>query len=475
MKTFLKYTLYLLLLAFVACSSEDDATPTGSNGQAQPGDALELTVSATDFVTDGAPDTRATDSSTTTTFEDDDRVGVIVLDGTGELLYNNIPYEYNSNSNQWMFDSDNDEGKDGCYYDPEARTYIVYYPYSPAADGVRNIDKLKSIFPPKTNQSTKQDYRASDLMVWSSSSITPPVMELNAKLTHAYASVFLTPTVGEYVLEDKTSYNGCYKPKLSDISDVNLTIENAVYVPYQTADGSIRCIFPAGITSCAIRSFYTLGGKTYGNTINISDEVVANTCYACAPKIENVIYSLENARVGDFYCKNSDNEGYLIPGDVLNLSDNQKTACIGIVYCVDNSFITSNSTNKAANGFTHGLVVALKDASSSSTWYEAPDFISQYGQAESVPNNCSSWYFPNLDEMKYICWGSSSVQSSNGKDILNTQFNKLGENATIFVDTKYWSGTRGQSSGAYYLQFASCSTGWELQGSGYRIRSSLAF
>lgn len=468
MKTFLKYTLYLLLLAFVACSSEEDATPTGSNGQAQPGDALELTVSATDFVTDGAPDTRATDSGTTTTFEDDDRVGVIVLDGTGELLYNNIPYEYNSNSNQWMFDSDNDEGKDGCYYDSEARTYIVYYPYSPAADDVCDVDDLKAIYSPKVNQSTKEDYRASDLMLWSDTPNTPQ-KSLAVDLKHAYTSVSISPTA-KYLLDDGKDTE-CFTSSLK-ISDVNFTINNEVYVPYQATDGSLRCILPAGFTTGDIRCFYTVGSKVYSNKISISS-ITTNNCYTSTLEI-NHIYSLADARVGDFYCINSNKNGYLIPGDAASFINEQKTVCVGVVYCVDNSFITENSTNKSIGGFTHGLVVALMDANVSDYW-GAVSSVSGYKDIVSAPTNSSDWYLPNYDELKYICRGSNyTVSSINGKNTLNGQFVKLGDKATSFGNYDYWANRIINSNGCY-VDFENGFASWTYKGDRKRIRSCLAF
>ena len=360
MNQLLKYTLLLFLVTFAACSSEDDAAPTVPNGQPQPGDALELTVSTVHFVTDGAPDTRATDNDEKTTFKDGDRVGIIILDENSHPIYDNIPYVYKSG--KWTFDSGNDEGKGGCYYDSKAVTYIVYYPYSRAADKVTSLDDLKTKLAPKFNQSDIEDYRSSDLMVCSPSPLTSSKKELDAVLKHAFASVSLTPTA--YTLEDGNSTKGNAK-----VSDVSLTIGDNVYVPYQTTDGSLRCIVPAGINSSSgIRCFYTFSGKTYGNTINI--EGAANTHYTSAPEITNDTYTLANAKVGDFYCKDSNKKGYLIPSDVI-LTDEQKNACIGIVYCTDLDRIGKAAKDELKkNGVTspHGLVMALTNASNACRW-----------------------------------------------------------------------------------------------------------
>ena len=75
-------------------------------------------------------------------------------------------------------------------------------------------------------------------------------------------------------------------------------------------------------------------------------------------------------QVGDFYCKNASNEGYLIPADA-SLSDAQQKACIGIVFSTDVSRIGTKATELlSSKGVTtpHGLVMALTDASSGCQW-----------------------------------------------------------------------------------------------------------
>lgn len=363
MNTLSKYVLLLLVSVLAACCSDDDAAATFTPGTPQPGDPLAVTITASDFVTDGDPDTRATDSGPVTTFEDGDRVGIIILDKDKQPLYNNIPYKYVSSSQTWEFDNGNGEGKKICYYDSKAHTYIVYYPYSAKADDCKSESDLKAIFKPQTDQSRKEDYRASDLMVKTTTSVTP-LKSLTAKLEHVYASISLVPTAenAKYVLEGDVAYTGNYKPNNADISNVNLTVGDDIYFLHQAADGTWRCILPAGTgASEPVRCFYTIGSKTYGNAIGIGGGTVANTRYTSSPDIDVVTYSLGNARVGDFYCKNSKNEGYLIPGDAT-LTEEQKTACIGIVFWLGDATAKDLTLKNDYQDCTHGLVVALKDA-----------------------------------------------------------------------------------------------------------------
>ena len=238
-----------------------------------------------------------------------------------------------------------------------------------------NVDDLKAKFAPKFNQSDIKDYRSSDLMVWSRSNshLASSVTTLDAELKHAFASIYLTPTA--YRLDDgkDTKCNIM-------VSDVSLTIGDNVYVPNQTTDGSLRCIVPANINPSGIRCFYTFSGTTYGNTINIQDAVTSNTCYTSAPEIINKIYRLTDAKVGDFYCKNSDNKGYLIPGDVA-LTDEQKKACLGIVMKVGKDDTNpwkddcdyKYKDSAISMGKIHGYVLALHDANDGNGCHWGPN------------------------------------------------------------------------------------------------------
>lgn len=510
MNKLLKYPLFLFISAFAACSSEDDIVPPVPAVQPQSGDVLELTVSAGDFVTDGAPDTRATDNDKTTTFESSDRVGVIILNEDGQPIYNNIPYKYDSN--KWVFDSDNGEGKDMCYYDSKARTYIVYYPYHKDADGCKSENDLKAKFVPQSDQSTKENYRASDLMVCTTTSGTP-LKSLAAELKHAYASVSLSLTAT--CLLDDEDHTKCYlsSPK---VFNINFTINDKLYVLFQISDGSLRCILPPGFTTGDIRCFYAFGDKTYSNTIKIAKNVVANTRYTSAVEINHQTYSLDDAKVGDFYCRRSDNNGYLIPSEVA-LTKDQKAACVGIVMKVgkDDVDLWKDDCDYKFKGSTtkmntiHGYVLALHDAGAGqwgSGWAErawvgtdtkpttnfygyknTQTIISFNGTRELsatfpatyhatkgyesknyAPDNSSGWFLPSAGQCWY--WFQS-------KDILLTSIHKAGGDG--WPNYYYWSSSEYNDYlkgwDAWYVSFmdGNMHAGGKLNNSG--VRSLLAF
>lgn len=514
-----------------ACSNEDifaPETPQPGNG------AIELTVSASDFVTDGAPHTRATDKGNETTFENGDRIGLIIVADNGTtLVADNLPYKYNGTS--WAFDTGNGEGKTIPYYDNGIKdvTYIAYFPYNQKAGKVKTLDALKEKFIPKTNQRSKADYRASDLMVWTSGVVSPQ-MKLDIALTHAYASISLSPEV-KYTLDDD---NKTVLSRVSSrVSKVCVKVGSRVYYPFQAEDDSFRCILPTG-TSGSVRWFYTFDSKTYSSSREFSG-VTANTRYARQETImDGGKYGLDKLQTGDFYCKDGSSKGYLVPGEFVSLPDEQKNACLGIVYWVgdirDDNYGLLDS--KLPNGM-HGLVVSLWDMpdpdnqksvtmtwtyggnGNVSDWLKKAEWlggnprpdgftdiygIKMQGYANTIalkeynkslgttdnkrvkpvnglatferdhptPSNSSGWYWPSVRELGYACWGQGIVEGTAGKVMLNTQIGKV--SGHVFGNDKYWSSTMYMNINAMLVSFEN-GGGYYNRDVSYRVRPLLAF
>ena len=361
MKNLLKYTLLLFLPALAACSNDEEWASVAQ----QPHGALELSVCISDFTTYGsAPNTRATDNGATTTFENGDRAGVIVLDASNNIVYDNIPYKYNGST--WSFDSENGEGKTAVYYDNKATMihYIAYFPYSKEADGVTGEDALKGKFKPLSDQRTKVAYRASDLLVWSKTTTGSEVLKkLDIEFSHAYSLLLLSPSIKCKINNTETSY------VTSAAEDVSFTIQKNPYIAYRADDGSYRIIVSPQTTDA--RWLCRYDSKTYNGTM-ASTELAKNNRYTVAAILKDIgDYTFDKAHVGDFYCKGSDGKGYLIPGDIASLTDAQQVACIGIVYCTDVNRIGTAATEalkgKGVNS-PHGLVMALTNASEGCRW-----------------------------------------------------------------------------------------------------------
>lgn len=98
MKKNLKYLLLLSLLSFMACNGDEKID---SGMVQQDGEVLQLNVRVGDFAINDVSSIRATDSGSTGTFENGDRIGIIVLDADNNVLSDNIPYRYDGNI--WSF------------------------------------------------------------------------------------------------------------------------------------------------------------------------------------------------------------------------------------------------------------------------------------------------------------------------------------------------------------------------------------
>ena len=499
---------FLSLLLLAACSPEDDALPGGDGDNTAPA-ALRIEVSASDFTTAA---TRATDNGAVTTFESGDRIGIIVLDGSGNVLSDNIPYKYNGSA--WSFDSGNGEGKTALYYDNKATAYVAYFPYSPEADGITGADipaALKAKFPPRYDQRTKDAYRASDLLVWSNGMGSTPLKQLEIEFTHVYSSLSLSPSVTCKIDGAETSYIP------SSVADVSFTIGTEPLLPYRADDGSYRIIVSPQTTSA--RWLCAYGGTMHSGTMP-KTALAANNRYTLAPALADIgDYTLDRAQVGDFYCRNDKNEGYLIPGDATPFPANMN--CIGIVFKAGRE-ATDNGTYTDIEGremsAINGYVVALQDVSSStlkwadrngqynfgvgtstseSDWqgydncqkmknggdwsirhFPAANACQNFGTAEpylryAAPAGSSGWFLPSCGQL---------LSLYKNRDVLSGQINKLKAingygSIGWFSGSYYWSSSEYPYDryGARIVGFGNGDVGWGSKNRGFYVRGVFAF
>nr|DAE76501.1 MAG TPA: hypothetical protein [Caudoviricetes sp.] len=457
---------FLLLLLLAACSPEDDALPGGDGDNTAPA-ALRIEVSASDFTSAATRSnagsnnsidgnnaaTRATDNGAVTTFESGDRIGIIVLDGSGNVLSDNIPYKYNGSA--WSFDNANGEGKTALYYDNKATAYVAYFPYSPEADGITGADipaALKAQFPPRYDQRTEDTYRASDLLVWSNGTGSVPLKTLEIEFTHAYSSLSLSPSIKCKIDGKETSYIP------SSVDDVSFTIGTEPLLPYRADDGSYRIIVSPQTTDA--RWFYAYGGTMHSGTMS-ETTLAANIRHTLAPTLKDIgAYTFANAQVGDFYCKNDKNEGYLIPRDA-SLTTEQQKACIGIVYSTDVSRIgtaAKQALKKKEVNTPHGLVMALTNASEGCRWGEVSKDENS-GGADGEPFKANTYQlqkqYNNVDGYAETHWIIDTYGRDGNTALKNTY-------PAFYHASRY--GTAKSSTGKYYAP--SKTTGWFIPSMG---------
>ncbi|WP_455665062.1 fimbrillin family protein [Phocaeicola sp.] len=210
---------------------------------------------------------------------------------------------------------------------------------------------------------------------------------------------------------------------------------------------------------------------------------------------------------GDFYCKDASNNAYIIPKDVSSLTDDQKSACQGIVFWKGNpnKAYGGERLRKDHPGCVHGLVVAKGNATATNDgkmkWMESnysvlnwisrsfyiPDIydyeegyamtslLNQFNQSSvvtsnnnykvlpaaelttfqtsnSAPSGSSGWYWPTIAELKILCWGQGAQSAGTaGREMIDTQLSAAGGTG-LSTDT-YWSSKDGNDNSAYALYF----------------------
>ena len=211
-------------------------------------------------------------------------------------------------------------------------------------------------------------------------------------------------------------------------------------------------------------SYTLLGGNAVtiiGARIGIKGlyEVADGTTYTLKSDLL-IKYSLADARVGDFYCKNSSEEGYLIPGDIAQLTEEQQKACIGIVYSTDVSRIGTAATQalkKKGVSTPHGLVMALTNASERCQWGE-------YGKDENSGGADGAPFKANTDKVYKMYKNVDGYGETHW--IIDTYGNDgtaLPDTYTAFYHASLY-GTAERSTGQYAAPERT--TGWFIPGMG---------
>ena len=240
------------------------------------------------------------------------------------------------------------------------------------------------------------------------------------------------------------------------------------------------------------------------------------------------------AAVGDFYM----NDGSLVGKDE-NLTDVQKSACIGIVYWVgDPANLTDGDPLLGTEGHhpdcTHGLVVALQDASTNNPLWSSSyeditnewlskqsgnpygisslkeqnkmqgyantaalkgyneksdnvknnlglkvlpvGIIAEYAKSHPTPASSSDWYWPSVMELKYMCWSQTNSSGVAGKNMLDAQLGKV-PGAAFLQSSRYWSSTEyDDNRGAWDVYFSNGAVNYASKGDSlYGVRAVLAF
>ena len=521
-------SLLIAAATLAGCSQSD--LPGADDNDTRPGTALTVQV------TDGGyspaegtrADTRATENGYKTEFTEGDRIGLyVVKNGAVVAGCANLCLTLTADASAGGTLSWAPPAGTELWYEGDGATYYAYYPYqenmngkidASAANAANFFKPLVDSWTPATDQSTYALYTAQDLMTGSGTlGDDASARTLTIALSHCMALAIIKTPSTEYILTDA---QGGGLPAYT-ASAPDLTFNG--FTPFAMAIGSHRYLARPAATTQLLGSYTNASGKTQEFTFTPTITAGEYKNYV----VDNATVTRVNHQllVGDFYMK----DGTLVGKDV-DLSDAQKANCLGVVFYVADITGDDPLLKKDHSGCTHGLVVALKDASASSlcsasteyitgNWlssnnsygiatletfdkmqgyantkalagYNASerasggnsgykvlpiDLITQYASGHPAPTNSSGWYWPSIMELKYICWGQGATgESTAGLNMLNVQLGKLG--ISSLQSSYYWSSTESYFDNAWLVYFLNGNLYDNDKGSGrYGVRAVLAF
>ncbi len=447
MKEF-KYTMSLLVAALTvlsSCSKEDDWL-NGQNISSEP----VIMVSTTGYES-ADPTTRATDNEDEfkTTLAENDRIGIYAVKN-GKVISKNIPYKYNG-SNVWE-----KAGIEAVAAVPGSDvSYFAYYPYRQEMDNkdIKNINDIITHFEVATDQSTHDLYTQNDLMT-ATGTLSSDNKTLSFTLQHSLALIVLD------LKGQRTPYQGGYAV-YGEVSNIAKKQIGNVTTPYTDAKGCFRALVKPGKVTPDI-SYATTGGKTvtYNKAIT-----------ATAGK-----YSKKLIYAGNTASELPIDRGYYFYADgniSSNYTNNSSNPCIGIV------LTTSEVSVLEAAPYNHGLVVALKDAPQK---FIEPNLglPEEYlNTLPSAPSFCKSWFLPSIDQLKFMIWGNTTNQSTDGRTLLENKMNGVKDSEKFNqrnLTNIFWSSTNnGDWMIHWQIDIVSGTPNiWGLRGEG-NARAILAF
>ena len=452
------HTLWMaaaLPLLLVSCQQEE---LPGMNGAS---DTTPLSITVTDggYASTEKAVTRAVENGYRTEFTAGDECGLYIV-RDGAIVYDNVKLTATAGTNGSLT------------WQPEAsvtlaggfpdESYFLYYPYQAnmsdktsvsATDADGFFAPLVSGWQPATDQSTYAAYTASDLMTATGTAVrTNGSISLSFSMTHRMAMAVIEMPKTVYKFND----NSIPDYVIATTADFG---DNAKLC--RMADGTYRCIVnPASSTATRITGSYADGKKAF--VITLSN--IAAGSYRTY-KVDGATQSEKQAtlQVGDYFCKGSDNNWYIIPQEA-----GPDGNVIGIVFHVGQH--ESDESDYSGTGIgeakCHGYVVALTDATSDYCMWGV------YGKelgccpTDGDGNKLNNYSNPDIDWNGYA-WTQKIITAAGGKDNLNAS-NQAGYPATYYAVVAYETGCNAPTN----------SSGWFLPSIGqmwnvYQNRASL--
>lgn len=347
MKYNLIFIIITLLFLVSSCREEQEIHLQ------EKGTPLEILVTVESFSFTN-PKSRTTDTNYSTSFTEGDKIGLFAITTDGIVMDENIPYQYKDET--WV---PVDAGNLVYHYNYKEMTYIAYYPYSETMDGAASEQAIIDAFIPLEDQSTLENYTASDLMTGTASIVKSsgkPILAFT--LRHRMAMIEVKAHSTHYVTEDGYNYS-------SPISELSFTMNYEIIKSSRLPEAyGYRYIVKTPLEFPGkIKVEYV--GTTGANISYESDTLSALKGGECHRiNIQEGETKIRNLQPGDFVFNN----GGVYPGDLIaegnkipyNKDDNP---CIGMIITCDPTRMTDKVCND--KGWNHAYVMGLKNLGTS--------------------------------------------------------------------------------------------------------------
>ena len=463
MKRNILHTLWAAALLLTGCTQEELPLPGADN-------AAPLAITITDggyaltTSADGSQKaaTRATEDGYRTEFTASDACGLYLV-RNGAIVYDNVKLTATAGTNGSLT------------WQPEAgvtlaggmagEKYFLYYPYQETAKMAGKVNAtdttsdgdffatLINDWQPEADQSDyTQGYTASDLMTAGGSTTgTGNTIHLSFAMKHRMALAviempktvykFIDANVPDYTVGAEATFTGTAKP-------------------LRMADGTYRYLVHSSMPT--IEGCYDGGNREFTITTSASHPIVGEYKRYKVDGAQAMEKNY-NLQMGDYLCKNSDGNWYIIPGEEMPNEE-----CIAIVFHAGHH--ENDASDYSATGIgqqkCHGYAIALQDATNGyCQWgvYGTELGCCPTDGSGNIQNNYST---PDIDWSGYA-WTQKIIAAAGGTGNLNAAEDS-GYPATYYAVVDYASKVPSPAN----------SSGWFLPSIGqmwnvYQNRTSL--
>ena len=463
MKRNILHTLWAAALLLTGCTQEELPLPGADN-------AAPLAITITDggyaltTSADGSQKaaTRATEDGYRTEFTASDACGLYLV-RNGAIVYDNVKLTATAGTNGSLT------------WQPEAgvtlaggmagEKYFLYYPYQETAKMAGKVNAtdttsdgdffatLINDWQPEADQSDyTQGYTASDLMTAGGSTTgTGNTIHLSFAMKHRMALAviempktvykFIDANVPDYTVGAEATFTGTAKP-------------------LRMADGTYRYLVHSSMPT--IEGCYDGGNREFTITTSASHPVVGEYKRYKVDGAQAMEKNY-NLQMGDYLCKNSDGNWYIIPGEEMPNEE-----CIAIVFHAGHH--ENDASDYSATGIgqqkCHGYAVALQDATNGYCQWGVYGTELGCCPTDGSGNKQNNYSTPDIDWSGYA-WTQKIIAAAGGTGNLNAAEDS-GYPATYYAVVDYASKVPSPAN----------SSGWFLPSIGqmwnvYQNRTSL--